>query len=314
MSASRISGLLLRLYPPGWRERYGEEMQALIVESIDGKRVPWRVRLDVALAGGRERLRSAGLDSEGAPDHQVRGGVLLVLCAWSLFLVGGVGVQKFSEHWQDATPAASRALPTDALTTLATLAGCAGLLVLVGIGCTLPALTAFARAGGWAAVRRRFLSAALLTGLTIAAIGALVVWAHGLSATQRSGHDAAYASLFVACALLGIACLFAWTVAAVAVARRLQLKAQTLSIEAWIAVGVTIAMSTMTVATVVWWVAIADAAPRFLTGHAVGAPGSALVPQLTAAVAAMLLASLLGHAGSRRALRALPAVTRPHST
>jgi hypothetical protein len=41
VSGSRASGLL-RLYPAAWRARYGEELQALLVESSAGGRVPWR--------------------------------------------------------------------------------------------------------------------------------------------------------------------------------------------------------------------------------------------------------------------------------
>lgn len=314
MSASRTSGLLLALYPPGWRERYGEELEALIVESSDGERVPWRVRLDVARAGARERRHEAGLSGDGAPSDQVRGGALVVLCAWALFVVGGVGVQKLSEHWQDVTPTASRGLPSDAFTGLVVAAACASVLVLVGIGCALPSLARFLRGGGWTTIRRRVAPAALLTGVAIAATVALVIWAGGLNPRQRDGHDVAYAIGFVTWALVAVACLLAWTVGAVATARRLALRTPTLKVEAWIAVAVTVAMGVMTVATMVWWVAISDAAPWFLAGRPVGESGSPLAPQLVVSAALMVLASLLGVAGSRRAVRALPVISSQPSS
>ena len=96
VSAAQTSSRLVRLYPKRWRERYGQEMEALIVESSGGHRVSWRMRVDVARGAGREQLRSAGLADSGAPGDQVRAGVLLVLCAWALFVVGGIAVQKFS--------------------------------------------------------------------------------------------------------------------------------------------------------------------------------------------------------------------------
>lgn len=309
MSGSRTSGRLLALYPPVWRARYGEELEALIVESSGGQGVPWRVRADVALAGGRERLRAAGLSGDGAPSERVRGGVLLTLCAWALFVVAGMGVQKFSEHWQDATPAASRALPSTAFDALVVAALCGIVLVLAGIAATLPSVAAFLRGGGWRAIRRRVVTAALLTGVEVTATIGLVVWAHGLTGPQRNGHDVAYAIAFLCLALLAAACLVAWTVAAVATARRLPLRAATLRTETWIACAVAGAMGVMTAATAVWWGALAGAAPWFLAGSAAGAAASPLAPQLLAAAALMLLATLLGGAGAQRAVRALPALS-----
>jgi hypothetical protein len=42
---------LLRWYPRGWRERYGEEFLAMVEDSLDGGRPRWRLRLSVAWAG-----------------------------------------------------------------------------------------------------------------------------------------------------------------------------------------------------------------------------------------------------------------------
>jgi len=308
VSRSRTSGLLLRLYPDGWRQRYGEELEELIVESCGGEGVPWSMRLDVVRGGARERLRDVGLGGDGAPDEQARGGALLVLCAWALFVIGGLGVQKFSEHWQDATPTASQSLPSIAFAVLVAAAACGTVLVLVGVVAALPSLAAFLRRGGWAGIRRRVTAALLLTGVAIVATVALVMWADGLTAYQRDGHDLAYAIGFVAWALLAVGCLLAWTVAAVTTARRLTLRTPTLTIEAWLAAAVTLAMVGMTAATVVWWIALADAAPWFLAGRPRGESGSPLAAQLGVSAALMVLASLLGAAGSHRALRALPRI------
>jgi len=313
VSASRTSGLLLRLYPLEWRARYGEELEALIVESCGGGRVPWRVRVDVARAGGRERLRAAGLAGDGAPGDQVRDGALVVLCAWALFVVAGAGVQKFSEHWQDATPMASRALPAAAFAGLVIAAVCGSVLVLAGVASAAPSLAAFLRGGGWPAIRRRVVTAAALTGVAIAASVGLVVWAHELTG-PRGGHDVVYGFAFVSWALLVAACLLAWTVVAVSTARRLRLPAAALRVEAWSALAVTVAMGVTTAATAVWWVALADAAPWFFAGRPVGSSASPLAPQLLAAAALMLVASLFGVAGAKRALGALPALSDQQST
>jgi hypothetical protein len=219
VSASRTSARLLRLYPPQWRARYGEELEALIVEASGPDRMARRVRTDVALEAGRARLRAAGLVGDGAPGDRVRGGALLALCAWALFVVGGLAVQKFSEHWQDAMPTGSRTLPSTAFDGLVV----ASVLVLAGIGTAIPSLAAYLRGGGWPTIRRRVMTAAVVTLIAGATTVALVVWAHGLTGRQRTGHDVAYEIGFVLWALVAVACLFAWTAAAVATARRLAL-------------------------------------------------------------------------------------------
>jgi hypothetical protein len=306
VSAPRTSGWLVRLYPPAWRARYGEELEALIVASSDGRRVTWRVRADVALGAVRERLRAAGLTGDGPAPTRVRGGALLTLCAWALFTVAGLAVQKFSEHWQDATPADSRALPSAAFAALVIAAVCGSLLVLAGIGSAMPSLAAFLRAGGWPTIRRRVVIAAVVTGAAIAATVALVVWAHALTGRERDGHDLAYAIAFVAWALLIVATLFSWTAAAVAAAGRLRLPAATLRIASRLAGGAAVAMAAMTAATAVWWASLADAAPWFLAGRPVGSNASPVAPELAVAATLMLLATLLGGAGAYRAARALP--------
>ena len=309
MSVSRTSGLLLRLYPRAWRARYGEELEALIVESSGGPRVPWRTRFDVARGGARERLRAAGLLGDGRPGDEVRAGASLTLCAWALFVAAGMAVQKFSEHWQDVTPSADRALPSTAFAALMIAAVCGSVLVLVGIGTALPSLAASLRTGGWPVIRRRVVTAALLTCGVIAGTVVLVAWAHGLTNRERTGGDAAYATAFVAWALLVVACLFAWTAAAIAAARRLHLPAAVLRTEAWIASLVTAAMAAMTVAALVWWIALADLAPWFLAGRPVGSSASPFAPELLAACALMVLATLIGATGAQRAMRALPALS-----
>ena len=307
MSGARSRAVLLRCYPPAWRARYGEELEALIVESSGGRRVSWRVWLDVALAGGRVRLRSSGLTGDAVPPgERSRAGSLLVLCAWVLFVGAGFGVQKTSEHWQSATPASSQGLPAGAFAVLVVAAALGSVLVLTGIACVCPSLVAFMRGGGWGEIRGVVLRAVLVTAPTLAATIALLVWAHRLSSGQRSGHDSVYLLGVGAWALLMAACLVAWTVAGVATARRLAFSAKLLRLEAWLAAAVSTTMAVMTIATAIWWAALASAAPWFFAGRPVGTSTSALVPQLLLAMLLMLIATPLASAGALRALRTLP--------
>ena len=50
---------LLRWYPRAWRDRYGEELLALIQDTLDEGHPAWRLRLGVVRGGLRERGRQA---------------------------------------------------------------------------------------------------------------------------------------------------------------------------------------------------------------------------------------------------------------
>jgi hypothetical protein len=138
--------------------------------------------------------------------------------------------------------------------------------------------------------------AAGLTVVAAAGTAALVAWAHGLTAAQRDGHDTAYAAGFVACALLLVACLLAWTATAVAIARRLALPVPALRAHAWLACAAAAAMTVGTVATVVWWAALGSRSRA-----------AVFAPELVVVVL-MLLATVAGVAGARQARRTLPAL------
>lgn len=292
-----MTGLLLRLYPRAWRVRYGAELEDLILASSDG-RVSWRVRLDVAAGALRERLRAAGLAGDPPPAERARGGVLLVLCSWALFVVGGVGVQKFSEHWQAATPAADRALPAGSFDSLFVIAVVASALVVTGTALALPAFVQLLRDGGWPLVRGRLVAAVTLTVVAGGFLAGLATWGHRLTESQRNGGDHAYIGLGVVTLLLLLACLAAWTAAAVACARRVHLSRRLLAAEAALATAVAVSMAAMTVATALWWAALARTAqPSFFGG------ASPVAPQLLVATALMLAATASGAIGARQALR-----------
>ncbi len=304
MSARKHSAWL-RCYPRAWRERYGDELTELIDATSDGGRVAWRVRHDLLRAGARERLRDWGWGRDAPPRARAKAGALLVLGAWAMFVVAGIAVQRFSEHWQQLTPNADRGLPSGAFDALLVAALVAATLVLGGIVCVLPRLLAFVRAGGWREMRRGLLAAVGATALACAAGAALVVWAHHLDAFQRNGHDALYGLAFVAAGLLLVGCLAAWTAVAVSTARRLELPARLLEAEVALAAAVSVAMLAMTIATAVWWGALASDAPWALHGQPAGAGASPLLAQLLAAMLLMALATGLGALGAGHSLRAL---------
>ena len=301
---------LLRIYPAAWRARYGEEFEALL-EELDGvARMSRHDRIDVMRAGVGERLHVFGLAGL-PPRERAREGSLLVLWAWTLFVLGGIGVQKASEHWQAVTPPAKQGLPAAAFDVLVVVAGAGSALVQLGVALVLPRLVALIRGGGWAQIRRPIIRAGLLSMLTAAATILLAQWAHSLSPAARNGHDVAYSGAFAVWAIFVAVCLFAWSAAAAATTRRLALSVGLLRVEASLGAAVAVAMAVMTIATAVWWEAVATTAPWFFEGRPVGSNTSVLVANMIAPMLLMLCATSLGAVGSMRALRAIASGARP---
>ena len=157
----------LRWYPPSWRARYGDELVALLDEEYGGT-VPGKVRLSLVTGGLRQRARQSGLVGDTAPATDgMRAGALVVLAAWTAFVIAGASFAKFSEHFDEALPHRSGAhrVPDLAFTLLQTVAGVASLMVVAGAVLALPAFVRFLRAGGWASVRRHFMRALVCTAL-----------------------------------------------------------------------------------------------------------------------------------------------------
>jgi hypothetical protein len=221
-----------------------------------------------------------------------------VLCSWAAFVVAGFGFQRFSEHWEGATPLAARAVPSAAFGSLVLAAAIGSAAVLFGIAMCLPAIVSFLRAGGWPLIRRRILRAVAVSAVTVALTAGGVIWAHHLNEVQRNGGDGLYSAAAVVWILFFVSSLGLWAAAAVSVARQLDLGVSSLRLEALIAGLVTIAMVVMTVADAVWWVSLASTAGA----REVVVPISAPMLQITGL---MLVATISAVAGSTRSLRAI---------
>lgn len=293
----------LRWFPRAWRIRYGAELAALLEQFDPSERSSLSTRFDLARAGLRERLRILA-PGPLRPSDKAREGALLVLYAWMLFVVGGFGVEKLSEHWQTATPPTKQSLPSHAFTVLYWTAGLGSLLVIAGVAVALPAVFVLLRNRGWTEIRRPVLRAAILSALAAGLTIFLSRWAHSLTPAERNGSDAAYSTLFGAWFLLGASCLFAWAAAAASAARRLELSRSALQLECLLAVAVGISMLVMTIAATVWWASLVDVAPWFFSGHPVGSTGSVIEPNGVVASTLIASATLLGIVGAKRAVTA----------
>jgi hypothetical protein len=222
--------LLLLAYPRRWRERYADELVAL----LEAEPLTLRVRANVLVAGMGERLRGSG------PPQ------LMALWAWSLFVIGGMAFQKSSEHWQVVVPSGDRAIPTAAFDIVQAAAAIGSVVVLAGVALALPAFIRDLRSGGWTAVRRPILVASTATAVAAAALVAVAL-----------DHDTIAASVFITSALFS---LFAWTHAAARATRRLE----SVPAHSYLVPTLTATMVVMTIAAAVWFASVTAHAPSFV--------------------------------------------------
>lgn len=272
---------------------------------LNGDRSSRAIVVDVVLAGVVERLRSIGLVGSGlTPQDRARAGVLRVLWAWVLFVLGGIGVAKASEYWSNALPAGSRAVPNAAYEVLVVMAVIGSVAVIVGGMLPIRRLLELLRRGGWARIRMPIVRALVLTLLSAGALVAVAFWAHRLTYAERNGSDTLYSIAVLGWALLAASCLFAWVVAAVKTAGELRLGERMVKVEALVSCVVVTTMVMMAASTFVWWVAVARSAPWYFAGTAPGTSGTVVPLNLLVPGAFMLLGVALGLSGTLQALHA----------
>lgn len=295
---------LLRWYPEQWRARYGAEFVALMEDDLSGRKPTVRFRISIAFAGLRERGHQVGLSGDGAPaPERSRTGSLLVLCAWTAFVIAGISFTKLAEHFQQAVSGETGALSTAAYDTVFVLAILGGVLVVTGAALALPAFMSFLRAGGWPTIRGHVHRGLLASALALGALVSVRYLAQGLTVAERNGSDAWYSAAFLSCAAVVVATIWLWTGAAVAIGRRLVLPVAVLRAEAILAVFVAAAMVLMTSATALWWAAVASGASWFLQGVRPGTTASSFDPNLVVTMSLMLIAVAIAGYGVERISR-----------
>jgi hypothetical protein len=300
---------LLRWYPSAWRDRYGDELVALLEDELDGAAPGIRLRLSLASSGIRQRARTSGLAGSSADAAlRLRSGALVVLVGWAILLIGGAAFAKSSEHFSFAEPPSAQALARGAYSAVAALALVCGILVLAGMALAVPATVRHLRGGGWPVVRRRVVVAtAAVIGTGLVTVG-LSAWAHHLDVHARNGGDAAYAAAFLAWGVLTAVTLGLVLAAGVALARRISLTRAVLRVEGALAVAVAVLVAAVTAATGLWWAAMARGAPWFLAGTRPGTKPSPVTVQLVLIEGCLVLATLVAGYGAVRTARAELAV------
>jgi hypothetical protein len=256
---------MLRLYPPAWRARYGEELAALLEMSVCS---PF-VLLDV-LRGAFDAHLHPELVAEKGPYHmptRLRASEIAVFAAFILFVVAGIGFQKSGEDIMkvDASNAAINIpyLLVEGGAVVALLAVLAGGLPI-----------AFAALRDALAHRRRGILA--LFCVPIVSFAALVVYSFvalqvrpvsdGLQLASQVGQDTGH-HLFIGLIALFLLGAVASTWAVAAAIRRAEVSAGLFRFALLPAAVATLAMALMLAAVVAWGLALRAADPAAFNGH-----------------------------------------------
>jgi len=93
MSVGRFRRALVRLYPRAWRDRYGEEFEALLKETP----LSPRVTVDVLVAAADAHLRGAKPLNVPTMIENLRRRELIVFVSWIVLAVAGAGFGKITE-------------------------------------------------------------------------------------------------------------------------------------------------------------------------------------------------------------------------
>jgi hypothetical protein len=302
-----------RWYPKEWRDRYGDELEALVEDQLAGRRPPLRLQVGLARAGLREHAEALGLSGGGAPPMaQACAGVLVVLAGWAAVVVAGSSFAKLAEHYAAAIPAGERTVPVAAFDAVVAAALAAAALCVLGVAVAMPAFRRFVAGGGW---RQLVGPVGLASAATVVAgggVAGLAPWAHSLTVAQRNGGDGLFSAAFVAVALVGVAALVLWTRAGSIAFLRLELSRRAVGVESALATGVALAMAVVTAGVALWWGSVAVHAPWFLDGAQPHHPGSPANPQLAGSMALMVAGLAVAAYGTVRIGRAWAAVGRSH--
>ena len=299
---------LLAWYPPAWRERYGEEMLALIDDSLEGRHPPLALRASLVASGLRQRARDAGLTGTRASVSQRRrAGSLLVLVAWSAFVLAGAGFAKVTEHFSGSLAPAQRSLPQGAYDAVVAAGALGTALVVLGALIATPAFVRHLRRGGAVKLWPHLRAALVLVLVALAGAVAIALWAHHLTSAQRNGADAVYGAAVVAWAVLVAAALARVTSCAVVAVRAMEIPRRVLGVEVVLALGLTGAMSVVTAGALTWWISMSTRAPWYLVGAPAGSHRAGVPLNLVGVVAMMVVALAAAGLGVGRVVRRAPA-------
>jgi hypothetical protein len=250
---------LLRWYPRAWRERYGQELLALIQDTLDEGRPTWRLRLGVIGGGLRERVHQAGRAARAAAVKRRASGNL-----GGTMLIAGSIIAVLPENLSQSPPPARGWEAVAAFDAVLAAVALTGAVVLASALLALPALVRFLRAGGWPKIRRRIAWAAGATAVAGGALASLILMSGARSPAQLDA-SSAYLAGWLATGVAAAAAILLWTIAATATARRLALRPRVRAVQLVLG-AVAVIMVTVVLAALTCWWSVTQAPPWLFAG------------------------------------------------
>lgn len=300
---------LLRLYPRLWRERYEEELLAMLeqrpISFLDGLDLLFGA-LDAHL---HPHLGTTGLSLYERMMQMIstlRRSLLITFCAYIGFVIAGIGFQKLTEY--DDFVEAARTQSIVGISFNLVLAGSIVALLAVLAG-GLPIVFAIIRS---ALARKRYGSLFLLAVPILAFVGFLGatlllerIWPANAPALQTHASRGIFLSIFfgTAIASTGAVCF--------AVARS-EISERVLRFAVLPSLLATLSMALMLIATLVWGLGLRSSVPQLFNSNegmfGTSTSGSWLKIVIIMAIATILaVISLIGSLSARSALRATAA-------
>ncbi|MBV9819981.1 MAG: hypothetical protein JOZ07_16745 [Solirubrobacterales bacterium] len=286
---------LLSLYPEPWRERYGEEMAALLDET------PPSIAAILDLLRGALSAHLRPL-APAAPATRARGTIAHVLGCFIVFCVAGSGFAKTTEN-DDDTEHVHRLLGISHSFILVAAVIAAGALALAAAPLAIASL-AHARRTREPNLMRLIATPPAAIGMFAGSVGLLVLW---LNAHHHRAGAGGWLLLGL-CALCAAAGGFACWAAPRAIMRRIDIPRSAFAMSVPAMALVALCMAVIALATAVFLVGIIADAPH--VGAAGNGPGQLVDVTASIAIqlAVMLALSAVAACSAARGLRSLRAL------
>ena len=298
-------------YPEEWRDRYGEELMALLHDRYGTDRVPLVARVSMVKAGSTERLRYSGvIGGKVSHERRIRGASLVVLCGWAIFVISGSGFAKFAEHWDLVTPGRDRSIPAPAFVTVQAAAAVAVVIFSVAVLVALPALVHRIRERGWSAVRTPLRATLVTSGIALVATLSIIVWSHRSTSSPLNNGLWPHKVAGMAWVIVMVAAIACGTVAIVVVVTQLEPSRAATRTLGLLAVAMAMVLLVIFVGVVTWWISTALNAPWFFGGGVRGSTGAAAPPTMIGVGTLMVVGLMLGTYGAGGVMRNLRSMSR----
>jgi hypothetical protein len=293
--------VVLTLYPQRWRDRYGDEFAALLIDMSSAARWPARIGFIVEAASRAldAHLNTSFPNGERLMPNRIRRAVATVACAVIVFIIAGFGFEKMIEDPAYHVAARQHAAVGTSFDILRVAAILAGIAVLAG---ALPL--------AWSVIRQAVTSrrADLIKLLLIppaAVIGWLAV-VEIIVALDRHPrvHSAANLAIVALVVVLGLAAAVACAWATVAILRRADLAPGLLRPEIVPMAVLSVCMAVVTGADLSWGLAIRSADSTLFHSDN-GLIATPMPPSWIAGVLVLAAATVVTAASTVRAARDL---------